>query len=663
MSLKYPYIDISVTVDDPGRRASVFASEGAPTIELPALGGISEHFMGLADGYLMWHAGTKRGFTYFVFDATESRPSLTITVLLDSDVLVQGRPIVNLIAAVKGRITDGETLTPDYIDRLIGGAGFSEEPLRSPAEAWNVSPGAGVAYRTYSSLVELVNILGFPRQPEYESYKGVVVVPATVLTAAGEALPLISTPIDKALMVVCPEGVEASEMRVSFSDHLTVTYRCDGFEPVSVMFEVGTTNRYVRINGPALVVNNARYAGIVFRRRVPYNVVTLGGAPVDTYTILINGRTATRTDEGFEVSNTDFENGVVKITVSSTNFSSYEREFTPESLEEAAPLEIVLEPESRDVLLRLDFGDGRVVEENLNIEKNTPEYCQLRAGRFHGFRAHRLVGSKPETYNVDVKISAEPAPVHVSPALPFEREADREIEEPAPAVVSDEPSGPVAPVIEKAPSAIWEEKKPERKAPEFANETVGGNDDDDDDDSGINYKKYGIVALVAVAVVALIWVLSKLISGTGTAADGESAVEGDSVNVEQAGAAAGTQTAQPTADEQADIDYLNNNRAWQLSSLKSEKYRSLYNAITAGDIEAIVVNEYFTVKGRATNSDALKAVEMIWNAKGSSQQRSHVKILKSFDSKDDIDLHRLVEDLARRMPPKDEYNPDPRPQL
>ena len=54
---------------------------------------------------------------------------------------------------------------------------------------------------------------------------------------------------------------------------------------------------------------------------------------------------------------------------------------------------------------------------------------------------------------------------------------------------------------------------------------------------------------------------------------------------------------------------------------------------------------------------------MVWNAKGSSQQRSHVKILKSFDSKDDIDLHRLVEDLARRMPPKDEYNPDPRPQL
>lgn len=669
MSSKYKYLDISVTVVDESSPAVTFSTEGAPSVQLPALNGVASHFEGLSDGYLLWGAGSKRAFSYFILDGVEGHPVLTVTLLLDRDVLVAGRPVVNLLAAVKSRVVDGETLTPETLDRLAGENGFTEEPLRSECEDMIGSDGNGVCVRTYSSPTELSNILGFPRQRAYDPYRGVLVVPATEQMAEGDALPVITTPLDKALMVVCPDGVESSSPKVSFSDHLRVTYMSEGFDPVSVKFEVGTTNRYVRINGPALVVNSARHAGIVFRRRVPYSVTTANGTPVDTYTILIDERTANRTEDGFEITNADFREGKVKITVSSTNFSTYTHEFTPESLAEATPLEIVLQPDSKEVLLRLDFGDGRVVEETLNIEKNTPEYCQLRAGRFHGFRAHRLMGSTPETYNIDVKpVIAAPVrqetPVSATAETPAAQTQPRQQELTLPLDDPEEPAvekqTPVAPAIEKAPSAIWEEKKSEIKAPEFTNETLG--ETADEEKKPVNYRRYGIYAVAAIAGVVLVWWLISMFSGRSAESDTVS----DSTAIAPAAGVAATATTpaadMPTAEEQADIDYLNSTSKWTVAQIKTEKYKALISAMADGDIDAVLNNDYFAVKGRATNTDASKTVDFIWRAKGTPQEKAQRRILKEFGSKKMIDVHKLMDQISRRMPKAEDENKAVRPQ-
>lgn len=250
MSLKYPYIDVAVNVAEGVRPATMFLTDGAPAVELPALSGIASHFVSLTDGYLIWPAGDKRAYTYFVLDEAGSAV-LTVTLLVEGDVLLSGRPIVNLLGAIKSRALGGETLTSDSMDRLIGESGFPEDPLRNECDMWVTSGNGGVCCRTYASPGELANILGFPRQKDYERYRGIVVIPASVMMVGGEELPQITAPVDKSLMVVCPEDVTASAQRVGFSDHLKVTYNCKGFDPVAVMFEVGTTNRYVRINGPA----------------------------------------------------------------------------------------------------------------------------------------------------------------------------------------------------------------------------------------------------------------------------------------------------------------------------------------------------------------------------------------------------------------------------
>lgn len=667
MSLKFPYIDISITVANPGEAPATILSHQAPTIDFPALQSLTENFDNLSEGYLMW-GDNRRAFSLFLLsrEPSQPQPRLTVTLLMDRDILVPGRTIVNLLSDIKGRILDGESLTPDTLDRMIENAGFTSEPLRSMCDAWPTAETTGLCYRTYASGSELANILGFPRQKSYDHYRGVLLTPIAATPTLINTIPPITTALDKSLFVVCPPDVSSSAPRVDFSDHLTLSYSCAGFDSVSVMFEVGTTNRYVRINGPALVVNNARHAGIIFRRRIPYTVLTVGGSPIDTYTILINGRTANRTEEGFEISNIDFESGRVKITVSSTNFSTFSQEFTPESLEQAAPLHIVLEPESREILLRLDFGDGRVVEETLNIEKNTPEYCQLRAGRFHGFRAHRLMGSTPETYNIDVKPSYAPVtttdttrpPETISAPTALFASTGRD---------ADEQHGPVAPVVEKAPSAIHHEEKRERRAPEFTNETIASERDDNENGNHTSKRRFitGIVFVVAFGL--LVWWVAGLLSGKSS----DNAATADStamtVQTDAAGQPSQTPATTPTAatsltpDENADIEYLNANKVWRESALKSEKYRALYTAFGQGDVDAIVGHDYFTAKGRANNRDAVRVADFLWEAKGSNQQRAQERKLKKLAGKSEINIHQLMDDIAKSRPTEAEANKTPRP--
>lgn len=669
MRAKFTYLNISVGMRDSAGQFVVYGdtADGKSDL-LPDITMLHDHFDSLTDGYMIWHAGGRRAFSYFMTSPDSRVLQMAVTISMAPEVLMPGRQVVTLLGSIKSRIYEGETLTEPLIERLASEAGFPEEALVSPDNSQAAPAGAPMCYRTYSSPAELANIFGFPRQKDYAGFTGVIIVPASVLAVPGSELPQVTAPVDKALMVVCPPEVTASAMRVEFTDHLTVVYNCQGFDPVSVMFEVGTTNRYVRINGPALVVNSARHAGIVFHKRIPYTVSSGGGVAIDTYTVLINGRTANRNDEGFEVSNSDFVNGKAKVSVSSTNFSSYSREFTPEQLSEAAPLVIVLEPESKDVMLRLDFGDGRVVEEALNIEKNTPEYCQLRAGRFHGFRAHRLMGSSPETYNVDVRPAYDQMSSGQTPDTPAENAASVVAESAVLPGLGDThaPSGPVAPVMEKASTAMWEEKKSERKAPEFVNESNIGKPSKGGGRK-INIDKILMVSVTIVILVLAIWYLASRL-GKAEDSDGQSASDSTELVALQGAVAQGAagmpvQAVAMSADEQADVDYLNTNSKWRRDNLKTDTYRALYDAMTEGDIEAVVANDYFKVKGRATNSRADRVINLLWTAKGSNQEKNHRKILKALKSKDGIDLYDLVEALARKMPPKSEENTGVRPQI
>ncbi len=205
------------------------------------------------------------------------------------------------------------------------------------------------------------------------------------------------------------------------------------------------------------------------------------------------------------------------------------------------------------------------------------------------------------------------------------------------------------------------ERKQEIKAPEFTNETRG-EVVEEEDHTKPDYMRYAVIGVIVVAVAALAW---WLLGGSGSDSNAESAAADTTGVVAENAAATGTPGAvsvsAPTPEEQADIDYMNSTAKWTVSQIKSEKYRALTEALSEGDIDAVIGNDYYAIKDRATNSDAVKVVDFLWRAKGTAQEKAHRKVLKQECGKTVIDMHRVMDQLSRRMPPADEENKAVRP--
>lgn len=97
-----------------------------------------------------------------------------------------------------------------------------------------------------------------------------------------------------------------------------------------------------------------------------------------------------------------------------------------------------------------------------------------------------------------------------------------------------------------------------------------------------------------------------------------------------------------------------------MAKLKSQMGKSLIEAIEAGDIDAVVNNDYFTVAGRATNDKALLFVDLIWKAKGSFSEASNRRLMRSAVKDGQLDLKKFSDNLAKRRPAEKE-NTAPRP--
>lgn len=650
MSADFPYIDVAVRYDHGGAPVTMFTCPQGAAARIPAIDGrkIVGQFVNFSTGYVVSVRGDKRLFTLLQADNT-SGPVQAVSVSVDKDVLLPGKLIVKLLGELQRQLGETDRLSEPTVNHLIKALGFPVVPLR---RACNMASPAGHAmcYRTYVSASELNRLLTFPRQKQYSEYADAVFVPATVV-AGDSSLPRIQGMPETVLAVICPQGVTASADEIAVADKLTLTYERKYFENSEVTFVPEEPNCYATVDGPALVVNNAKRAGIEFSTRARFTVRSARGGNIESYTVSVNGHAAV-TDAGeIEMKASDFEpSGRASISVSSTNFLTAVSDVSPAQLHTGGPLDFVLEPEESSVLLRLNFGGGRVIEQRIAVGKSTPEYCQLRAGNFHGFRAHKLAGNTSETYNIDMTAGIAGIPSQVK-------------DSPAPASVSVQPQAPAKPEppviepIEEDEEIQAYDEKPRR------NHTLA---------------VAGVILALAVAA-ALVWYLPKVVGGV-QASDADSSLlmservdtitpepesvpvsepetKSDSVSVPDAVPVDDAQAV--SADEAADVEYLNKSAVWKRSELRSEKYRKLYDAFAAGDIRAIAGNEYFATPGRAVNNNAVKVVDAIWASLGTGTQKSNERELSRIEKNGKIDLHNLYESLARFR--DKEPNKEPRP--
>lgn len=340
------------------------------------------------------------------------RGFMMISIMVDNGCALTGRQALNAFNTLKKALIEEEKYTDEAVDEALLAAGVPLHPVK--LEAWTYNPDrkepeSEAGYRTYMSVQELESIFSFPGQPDYADYRCILVVSATTSLRPGVKMPRITAPIRKQYDIVCPEGVTASAPLVYDGDRITLTYSKEGFNTHTENVVAGTPAAYTKYEGSTIHVRTAAQTGIRFIRRIPVKVMSAKGTALNGYTISVNGRSISTMDPYIDFTEKDLTPGSeVDIQVASNNYRPLKLKQPAEQVLTTDELELTLQPVEQGVTLRLDFGDGRVFEQQISIEKSTPEYNRLHSGNFHGFRAHRQVtdNKDEEVYNVDVRITS-----------------------------------------------------------------------------------------------------------------------------------------------------------------------------------------------------------------------------------------------------------------
>lgn len=613
-------------------------------------GAAIKRFLNATDCYVMQADSNGHYFSLITRDSIHpEHGSVMISILVNNGCALTGRQTLSIFNHLKRSFIEEGNLTDEAVDTALHQSSVPVEPMK--LESWSYTPPTPdmtlqeAAYRTYISVQELESIFSFPAQPDYAPYRCVIVVSAASSLRPGVKMPRITTQVRKLYTVVCPEGVTSSVPQAYDGDRITLTYSKEGFNSHSETIVAGSPSSYVKNDGSTLQVRTSLQTGIRFIRKVGLSVVSAKGSDINGFTVSVNGRSINTMDPYIEFTERDLTPGEpVEIQVASNNYHPLRLKMPSEEILATDHLDLTLQPVEQGITLRLDFGDGRIFEEQISIEKNTPEYNRLHSGNFHGFRAHRLVTQDgSEIYNVDVRITSRPV------APNFETSAAHD----------EQPAHGKAPVFEKI-SADSPATAPRQPYSPSITDSSDSDDVDSDDDVMILpwYRKTWLWVIVAILLVgigaAAYYIDFPSQSSTADAVPASDSIPADSTAV------AIIPASPATPEEQADIDYLNANPVWDVARLQSPMAKELVDAINAGDIDALVNNPYFVVKGRCTNDKANQIADLVWRAKNSYSESSNKRTLRSAVKNGTITLHTLADDLAKRRPAEKE-NLAPRP--
>ncbi|MCM1521652.1 MAG: hypothetical protein NC039_03245 [Muribaculaceae bacterium] len=662
---EYPYIHIALRGPSEGQTRTLFTypaeDKDAPQWDSVMVepGAAIKRFLNATECYVLQSSDKGHYISLITADPAESGKWMMVSILVNNGCSLTGRQVLDTLENLKNILIDN----PDRTEQAVDVALIEARVPRLPVElrSWLYTPSdeeqsVEAGYRTYISPKELEQIFAFPSQPEYGKFRCVLVVSATTSLRPGVKMPRITVPVRHQYSVECPEDVRVSRDLVYDGDTLEITYEKEGYDSHREKITVGEPSAYTKVEGAKLMIRTAAQTGIRFVRRVRVKVVSSKGGDLRGYTITLNGRLINTMTPYIDFTPRDLPAGEeVDIRVESNNYKPLKLKYPTEEMLSTDELVLELQPVEQTVTLRLDFGDGRVFTQEISIEKNTPEYNRLHSGNFHGFRAHRQVTTdNTEVYNVDVRLTNPPVAPNFETGRDQQTREDSENRHRSPMFenISDE-SADEKPVVDTTLPI-----DPRREA---AYDNVNVDTDDDGEDSVPVYRRKGFLwgvigAIVIVAVVAAALLIPD--SGEDEAVTTELLSEqADSI----AAGAAAAPVAPATPEEQADIDYLNDNPVWNLSRLKSPMGTALAKAMTDGDLNALAENDYFAVRGRCSNAKAIQIVEMAWTAIGSPNERGNRNRLSNTAKTGEIDLHKLIDSMAK-VRPSENPNESPRPQ-
>ena len=633
-----------------------YSADNAPTItDAPTPAVVYDYFLNARECFVQWTTHEANNFALIFRNPYSSDRSgfYMVAISVASGAALTGRETLRALTNLRKTLVEERRMTTNAIDETLADCGIPPTPRSF--ESWHIAPtytrpvDAPPCYRTFVSLHELETFFTFPLQEEYGRYSSVIYVAATTSLRPGVELQHVLTPIRNVYSIVTPEGVESSRPSAAGGDRNVLTYTRPGYSPIREAVVAGKPSAFVTYEGARMVVRPASECRLTFTRRVPITVRSSKGGPVTGYTVTVNGRPVDTMQPYIEITDQDLKGDApVEVIVSSNNFVTEKIEIPADKVNPNNPISVMLNPLELGVTLRLDFGENRLFELQISIEKNTPEYSQLHGGSFHGFRARRLtVPGGGEIYYIDVRSGAKPSAPAFDNVAADVRQSGTKFDRSLPTV--DQPSDPTAASLD----IEGERRSRRRRSRKRANIL------------GITLGMLIIAGLLAVAVMYLFpaWLNKAETNVAATAStDSVTALVTDTVTDTVAAPAptSTTPATSPAIANSGDNVYLNTSREWVRDSLRTEQGRALYDALTAGNIEQVVRNPYFLITGAATNQDALGVADLLWASYGASTQRSNERALLKLKDAPSINLHELYETLARYKSPQPNTNPRPK---
>lgn len=681
---EYSYINIALRGTVQGATRTIFSYPGGADGADPGWNtsmvepsAAIKRFLNASDCYVLQESEKGHFISLITRDTVQpERGWVMISLFVENGCSLSGPQVMNIFTGLKKCLIEEPDLTDEAIDVALIRAGVPRLPVK--LESWSFDPARATppadeprleaGYRTFISVQELESIFAFPSQPEYARFRCVLVVSATTSLRPGVKMPRITVPIRKQYTVECPEGVKASSALVYDGDRLSLTYEKEGYGPHTETVTVGQPAAYTKYEGSKILVRTALQTGIRFIRRIPVKVVSAKGGSLTGYTITVNGHSVSTMTPYIDFTERDLQPGTdVDMVIASNNYKTLKFKRPADEMLTTTELTFELHPLEQPVVLRLDFGDGRVFEQEISIEKNTPEYNRLHSGNFHGFRAHRQVtDDNSEVYNVDVRLTNPPVAPNFEtgrtetddrrPSSPKFVNVSDEAAQRRPAIDTKLPTRDTTPEPEDTATRTRIEK------PVFTPEPDEDDEDDDDDiTSEVPFYKRSIVRWLAIglAAIAAVVIITLLIPEDG--GHPEDAENAEALSPDSLATVVGQHVASLTPEETADIDYLNNNAAWNLDSLRSPMGIALAQAMREGDLKAVAENDYFAVNGRCRNTLANSIADMAWKAIGSPNEKGNKKHMRNIASKSGGFTLKELSDKMSTVRPSEKINDQPRP--
>lgn len=648
---EFPYIQISFSTQQGDSVTNILNCSSAAVSEDwnsegPNPRSIFNLFLNACECYVQWTTKSGNYFAVVFRDPYSNRDTYCmLTMLVDNGASLTGTQVYQILRHLRKKFVEEKQISEKSVLEVLNGLNIPVEPVK--CDSWRIGESyiqnvdEMPCYRTYVSTQELESFFTFARQAEYDKYSFVIYVAATTSLRPGMKLAHITSPLANLYNVVANDDIIVSKTSASNGERIAITYNKKDYSPIHQIVTVGTPSYLVSYDGSTMRVKSAAEARLVFVRRIPVDVTSEKGGSVKGYTATVNGKPAVICNNSIEISQTDIErNHELTISISSTNFENKDITLKVDDLNSDGTLEVKLKPIEHGVTLRLDFGNNRVFEYKLSLEKNTPEYSQLHSGNFHGFRAHRLMlPGNDEVYNVDVKAPDKPVSPSFENIVPKAGGGKEELDLTPPVVDTDKPD-------------------------------MNGKKADYEYNPKNSRKSYtaiiccSVLLLLAIVIVACLYCYptfnkpldGDILSATDTVIAEEIVSKSEEVPVQVEETAKAEQT---DSLSQSDIEYLNRSGVWELDSLQSSGGKSLFHAITDGDIRAMANNSYYTVESRATNEKALKLIDMLWSACNTPTEKSNSRCMTEEAKNGKVDLHQLYENVARYR--SSEPNKQPRP--